>query len=103
MSARFGREIPYLIEINDHEFRKLRQGKRIERLLAGNAREIAQAQRTQLELFSLFRGRQKKISHSLIITPCSPCLRDDSLCFVISHHGDTEDTETSRVFAPMFD
>ena len=57
MSARFRRENLYLIEINNHKFRKLRHGKRIERLIAGNAGEITQAQRAQLKLFSLFRGR----------------------------------------------
>lgn len=103
MRARFSREFLYRVEINHHKFRKLRQGKRIERLVVRYARKIAQTQGAQLKLFSLFRGRQKKILHPSILTLYSPRLGGDWLCFVITHHGDTEDTEISLVFVPAFD
>lgn len=102
MRARFSRQFLYRIEINHHKFCEFRQRKRIEWLIAGNAREITQAQRAQLKLFSLFRGRQKKILHRSILTLCSPCLRGDALCFVTTHDGDTEDAEISLVFVPAF-
>ena len=60
--ARFIRQAFDLIEINDQQFRKFGQRKRIERLLALDAGKITQPQRVQFKLFSLFAGR-KKIQH----------------------------------------
>ena len=68
MRARLRRKSLDAIEIDDHKPGKPRQRERIKGLLALHARKIAQTQRAQLELFSLFRRRQKNGPHSLIIT-----------------------------------
>ena len=68
MRARLRRKSLDAIEINDQKPGKPRQRERIEGLFALHAGKITQTQRAQLELFSLFCGRQKKTSHSLIIT-----------------------------------
>ena len=68
MRARLRRQSLDAIEINDHQPGKLRQRERIKGLFALHAGKITQAQRAQLELFSLFRGRQKNVVHLAIIT-----------------------------------
>ena len=68
MRARLRRESLDAIEINDQQPGKACQRERIKGLFVAHAGKITQAQRAQLELFSLFRGRQKKVSHLPIIT-----------------------------------
>ena len=67
MRARFRRQAFDAVEINHQKFCETGQRERIERLIPGDAREFAQAERTQLKLFSLFGGRQKKISHERLL------------------------------------
>ena len=57
MRARLGRKSQDEIEINHQQLREARQREWIERLFVRDAGKITQAQRAQLELFSLFRGR----------------------------------------------
>ena len=57
MRTRLGRESLDAIEINHQKPGEARQRKWIESLFARDAGKISQAQRAQLELFSLFRGR----------------------------------------------
>src|SRR2546421_411015 len=65
------------VEIYDQQPGKTRQGEWIERLIFGNAGKLAQAERAQFELFSLFRSRQKKISHEGFIVAQVGNLRRD--------------------------
>ena len=57
MRTRLGRKSLDAIEINDQKPGKPRQRERIKSLFVSHAGKITQAQRAQLELFSLFRGR----------------------------------------------
>ena len=57
MRPRLRREPLYTIEIDDHEFRKSCEREWIQGLFIPKAGKIAQAQRAQLELFSLFCRR----------------------------------------------
>ena len=68
MRARLRRKTLDAIEINDQKPGKPRQRERIKGLFVLHAGKITQAQRAQLELFSLFRGRQESIAHLAIIT-----------------------------------
>ena len=68
MRARLRRKSLDAIEINDQQSGKACQRERIKGLFVAHAGKITQAQRAQLELFSLFCGRQKNGPHSLIIT-----------------------------------
>jgi hypothetical protein len=58
-----GRKSLNLIEIDDQQFRKLGQRKRIEGLLTFDTGKVTQAERVQFKLFSLVAGR-KKIQHA---------------------------------------
>ena len=59
MRSRFRRQAFDAVEIDDEEPCELSQGKRIEWLLALDARKVPQTESSQFKLFSLFAGRQK--------------------------------------------
>ena len=63
MFTRFRRKAVDLIEIDDQQFRKFGQRKRIEWLLTLDAGKVTQPERVQFKLFSLVAGREK-IQHA---------------------------------------
>src|SRR5207253_2541245 len=79
MRARFLGQSLDAVEIYDQQPGKTRQGEWIERLIFSNAGKLAQAERAQFELFSLFRSRQKKISHEGFIVAQVGTLRRDGV------------------------
>src|SRR5207237_7611358 len=66
MLARLFRQSFDLLEVYDHQLGEVRQGERVERIVvAPQAREIAQAQRTQFILSPLDSWRQSSLVHAL--------------------------------------
>ena len=77
MRARFRRQAFDAFEIYHQQSGETCQRERIEGLIFSDAGEFTQTERAQFELFSLFRSRQKKISHEGFIVAQVGNLRRD--------------------------
>ena len=101
MCARLRRQPFDTFEIYHQQPGKTRQREWIEGLIFSHPGKVTQTERAQFELFSLFSGRKKKALHAFIILRAlraSVVIRS-----FVDHHGDTQDTETSRAFAARSD